>query len=258
MSATLSLSRDRKVSPMSKLEKSGRYVPMVANAFGLPAGQLGSCPGATMACEGVCYAARTENTYKSAGALVRRNFDALKACGDNVWAMADLLDELVANFVAEHRKVEAKSGQAMPTVFRIHWDGDFYSVAYADAWARVIRAYPDVQFWAYTRSFVPACNVVPSLYGLENLALYISVDKYNEAWAEVILSLYPKVRPAILASTFEEGQERAVYLTGRKAPKCPENAKKVPLVDDSGEGACVSCGLCVFGRAPVLFSTSHK
>ncbi len=254
---TLSLSYDRKVSPSSALHKKG-YVPRIGNAFGLPAGTAGSCPGATLACEGVCYAARTENTYKAAGALVRRNFEALQACNGHVPATADLLDTLVADFLAEHRKVEARTGHTMAPVFRIHWDGDFFSVAYAEAWRRIILANPDVQFWAYTRSFLPNVNVIPTLHGLGNLALYISVDKFNEEWAKVILSLYPQVQAAVLDTTFEEGQERVQFLTGRKAPKCPENARKVPLVNDEGEGACVTCGLCVFGRAPVLFSTTKK
>lgn len=196
--------------------------------------------------------------YKGAGALVRRNYDALKSCGDDVSAMAGLLEDLIERFLLEHRKVEKHTAQTIAPVFRIHWDGDFYSVPYAEAWAKVIKGHPEIQFWVYTRSFIPECNVIPVLSGIDNLALYISVDEFNEKYAEAILSSYMDVRPAILTKTYAEGQEKVQQLIGRKAPKCPENAKKVPLVNDKGEGACVTCGLCVYDRGPVLFATSKK
>lgn len=253
----LSLSYDRKVSPLSA-NQSKTWKPKIGNSFGLPAGTAGSCPGATPACETICYAARTEKMYKGAGALVRRNYEALLACDGDVGKMTDLLDTLVATFMVEHRKVEKKQAKVIPPVFRIHWDGDFFSVPYAEAWARVINGHPEIQFWVYTRSFIPECNVIPTLHGIKNLTLYISVDEYNEKYAKDILTQYPGVQPAILDKTYAEGQERVQKLIDRKSPVCPENAKRVPLVNAEGEGACVTCGLCIYGRAPVLFATTKK
>lgn len=255
----LKLSNDRKVSPLSKFAKAAqRWEPEVPNAFGLPAGPQGSCPGATDVCASVCYAARTERVFTSASRLVNHNLAALQACGDDIDAMAALLGDAVATFKAKAAKVSKLRGVDVPLVFRIHWDGDFFSTAYAQAWRKVILANADVQFWAYTRSFVPSCNVVPDLHDVPNLALYLSVDSANQAWAGVILGLYPTVKAAVMAETFDQGQEAMVALRGRRAPKCPENAQKVGLVNDSGQGACVTCGLCVEGRRDVLFSTTNK
>ncbi len=250
---TLTLSRDRKVSPRSRWSNANqRWEPVSANSFGLPA--VISCPGATDQCRAVCYAARTERTFTSAGRLVSRNWEALQACGDNVDAMASLLRATIDAWELEHNKRSPDAAK----VFRIHWDGDFYSIPYAEAWRRVILATPHVRYWAYTRSFVPACDVVPTLATLPNLALYLSVDRYNVAWADVVTALYPTVRVATMADTFADAADLSVALRDRNAPACPENAKRVPLVDDDGTGACVTCGLCVNGRADVRFSISHK
>ncbi len=45
--------------------------------------------------------------------------------------------------------------------------------------------------------------------------------------------------------------------TGKPGAKCPENAKRIPLISTNGS-ACVSCGLCVFGKADVRFSATKK
>ena len=39
-------------------------------------------------------------------------------------------------------------------LFRIHWDGDFFSDLYAAAWKETILANPDVQFWVDRKSVV--------------------------------------------------------------------------------------------------------
>ena len=112
----------------------------------------------------------------------------------------------------------------------------------------------DVQFWAYTRSFHGRVDVVPTLSVVPNLSLYLSVDSENVKHAE----RYPTIPHAILAETFSDAQVTSVSLSGRRSPKCPENARKVPLVGSDGRGACVACGLCVHGRSSVLFSISKS
>lgn len=251
----LKLSNDRKVSPVSKWAKAAeRFEPEVPNAFGLPAGPEGSCPGATDLCRKVCYAAATERRYTSASKLVEHNLAELQAAG-TVDGMVELLDNMIGRYIAACERIERLRKRSVQRLFRIHWDGDFFSVDYAEAWRIVMLRHPDVQFWAYTRSFVPACNVVPTLHDVPNLSLYLSVDAHNEAWANVMVNIYG-VRLAVMADTFDDAQGRMVELRGKRAPKCPENARKVPLVNDKGEGACVTCGLCIFGRQDVLFSTS--
>ena len=155
---------------------------------------------------------------------------------------------------AGHAKAERRHGRTLPLTFRIHWDGDFYSVAYAKAWAQVIRANPDITFWAYTRSFVGRVNVVPVLAGIPNLALYLSADVHNAAAARRVADAHPSVRIAWCGATWDEARTVADTVGELPGVRCPENTRKVPLVSDDGRGACDTCGLCVHGRKNIQFS----
>jgi len=96
------------------------------------------------------------------------------------------------------------------------------------------------------------------LADLPNLALFLSVDCDNRDVAAAVAAEFPSVRLAFMDTTFEQAQAVSVSIRSRRSPLCPENAGRAPLVNGSGVGACVSCGLCVSGRRDVLFSTSHK
>lgn len=254
----LKMSRDRKVSPLSRWAPAARrWEPMVANSFGLAAGPEASCPGATEFCKG-CYAMRTEKAFPSAGRLVAGNLSALRECGSNVSAMVELLRGVVDGFVAECEKVERKTGRTIPRVYRIHWDGDFYSRPYAAAWAALAREYPDVQFWLYTRSYGPVVDVIDLLAGIANVAVYLSVDAGNFEAARDVKAAHPSVKLAFCAETWEETEVLAGKFEGeRRGPRCPELTGRMPMVDAEGVGACVTCGLCVWGRNNVRFAVKH-
>lgn len=250
----LKLSNDRKVSPLSRWATGAkRYEPMVPNSFGLPAGPDASCPGATEFCTG-CYAVNIERAFPSVARLTAHNFELLKACGSNVSAMAALLSEAVGRFDAQRLKVEKRTGKPVPAVFRIHWDGDFYSAQYAAAWAQVIREFGHVQFWCYTRSFF----AVGMLANLDNLSLYLSVDEFNAAEGQATHEAFPWTRLALCAQDFDSAEVLARKVSGRNAPKCPEQTGRYALVNaETGQGACVECGLCVKGVNNVRFSVDH-
>lgn len=243
----LKLSTSRKVSPWADPKKGSK----VKNCFSLPAGRNGSCPGATDLCDpaagGYCYAGRDEKRFPSVNALVTRNLKLLKAAG-TVAGMVTLLDAAVTEFVTFATKRD------LPLVFRIHEDGDFFSRDYAKAWAEVITRHPDVQFWAYTRSWAGKVVVTDILAGIDNLALYVSVDAANIDQARPLVAGWQAagILPAI-ASEAEGIQDVSVSLQGRRAPVCPEIAGKLPLVNEDGVGACVACGMCIDGKAPVNF-----
>lgn len=248
----LHLSKDRKVSPRGIYQENfrdgaGRWIPTIPNSFGLPAGD--SCPGRTPFCKS-CYAVISEQAER-VGDAVRRNLELLQEAG-TVHAMTELLGEMMSRYleVADRKKIAAKD-----RIFRIHWDGDFFSIDYAKAWVRVIRATPQVQFWAYTRSFVHPVNVVPVLEGVDNLELYLSADEWNIEYARSVVDEFPSVHLAICTADYRTGRALA---GDRKAIVCPENAERMPLMSKDGRGACVDCRLCVVGRADVLFSTSHR
>jgi hypothetical protein len=249
--ATLRRSADRKVtnlpSPNGKTAK-------IANSFGLPAGHAYSCPGATATCERVCYAGKLEKLYKGLREVLTGNLDALT--GQDRAGMAELLGAMINSFRGDCERAEAR-GASAPRDFRIHWDGDFFSLAYAEAWADVIRANPDIRFWVYTRSFDPASlDVLPALADLANLSLYLSVDHDNLAAAKAARQRHPWVRWAYLAETFATGREDLAALPGKRYP-CPENGRRIPLISEKGS-ACLRCGICPSGRGDVVFSIAKR
>ena len=248
----LMLSRDRKVSPISRRRiwhGSTMWVPSIRNSFGLPAGT--SCPGMTEFCKD-CYAVPTERQWPGVNDGMRRNYDLLIEAG-GVDGMEALLDEAMDRYNKQWRRAGLSYKQR---VFRIHWDGDFFSLEYAEAWARVIAKHGEVRFWAYTRSFVDPVNVVPVLAELDNLSLYLSTDEYNVQAAYDIAAAYPQITLALCATDYRSGRRLA---EGRPMPPvvCPENKGDMPLVTE-GVGACVDCQLCVVGKRDVIFSTTHR
>lgn len=233
---TLRRSHDRKVSVHHG--KGG------GNSFGLPAGL--SCPGMTKVCDKVCYAKKIERMpyLKAVRVNLAHNWDSLQVSRD---AMVRLLDEMISNFVSEC------NAKGMDKKFRIHWDGDFFSTDYAIAWATVISVHPDVQFWAYTRSF----DFVGHFFGLSNLSLYLSVDSENIQSAKVTRRAFPFVRWAYLDTTMAMAADVVKDEYGRPGAACPENLGRIPLIVGK-KGACVSCDLCVTGKADVRFAVLKK
>lgn len=234
-------SKDRKVANL--VNNAGKQ-PLIANAFGLPSGKAFSCPGATSVCETICYAGRLEKVFKGIRDVITSNYEQLIAT--DTLGMIALIDEMIQDFKQECEKRNAEK------LFRIHWDGDFFSEDYARAWQFVIRMNPDVQFWVYTRSDF----AVPILTGIPNLALYFSADSANKTLAWEMKRKYG-VKLAYLAKDFATGKADFNEQQEKSAVPCPENNKKLPLISEKGS-ACVVCSQCVFARNDILFSASKK
>ncbi|MGY1701426.1 GP88 family protein [Geodermatophilus sp. SYSU D00766] len=241
------------VRKITNLPSSNGKSPRIANSFGLPAGPEHSCPGATATCERVCYSAQAER-YTTVREMLFKNLRAL--IDRDRAGMAELLADMIDGFrgdCARARRAEA----VVPLDFRIHWDGDFFSYAYAEAWADTIRENPDIRFWVYTRSFDPIrLDVLPALAGLPNLTLYLSADPDNLSAATAALERHPWANLAYLADTFARGAADLAGVPRRRYP-CPENAGRIPLITDKGS-ACVRCGICLDGRGDVLFSFTKR
>lgn len=246
----LRLSGDRKVTNL--VSPNGKTAAG-KNAFGLPSGKAFSCPGATSFCESICYAGKLEKIYKGVSNILVHNWNALKDA--NYYDMADMLFVMIQEFISATDKQVSK-GKTPTNDFRIHWDGDFFSRDYAQAWAHVIRLFPQVTFWVYTRSFTDECFVIDILAGIPNLRLYLSADPVNIALANKVAGDYPGVLIATVADTFAEARETIVDQS-RKGYNCPENDRRVPLIDKKGS-ACIRCGVCPSGRGDVFFSVKKK
>ena len=147
MISTLERSNDRKVANAVKVSAKGVASPRIKNAWGMLAGPNGSCTDATEFCIEHCYAGEesngSEKIFPSVKALVTRNYEAMRDA--TLDEQVIMLGTMIDDFSAECEKYSA------PKLFRIHWDGDFFSATYTAAWAQVIKAHAEVQFWAYTR-----------------------------------------------------------------------------------------------------------
>jgi len=242
ISPMLKRSNDRKVTNL--VSKNGK-TPAIANTFGLPAGKAFSCPGATSICESVCYAGKLEKLYKGVKDVLMHNWNLLKDADEST--MVDLLENMINDFRKDCEKKNAK------LLFRIHWDGDFFNDTYARAWQYVILNNSDIQFWVYTR--VKSAALI--LDNIANLSLYYSTDDENKDIAHDLRKTGTKIRLAYLGKTFGITESTMKELTGKPGAKCPENNKSIPLISANGS-ACVSCGLCVYGKADIRFSASKK
>ena len=234
-------SKDRKVT--NAVSPNGKTAT-IANTFGLPAGKAYSCPGATSICESVCYAGKLEKLFKGVKTNLLHNWELLRNA--DYETMVTLLNEMIVDFKKDCAKKNA------PLLFRIHWDGDFFNDTYAYAWKQVIMDHSTIQFWVYTR--VESAALM--LKDIPNLSLYYSTDSENKAIG-IGLKTEHGIRLAYLAKNFELGQADMKALTSKPGAKCPENAKRIPLISNAGS-ACVSCGLCVYSKADIVFSATKK
>jgi hypothetical protein len=234
-------SKDRKVT--NAVSPNGK-TPTIANTFGLPAGKNYSCPGATSVCENVCYAGKLEKVFPTVKKNLLHNWELLKDADSDT--MVSLLSEMIDEFIKDCDKRNAQK------LFRIHWDGDFFNDTYTNAWKTVILNNTSIQFWVYTR--VKSAALI--LNGIDNLSLYYSTDSENVKIG-VDLKNNNGIRLAYLAKNFAVGQADMKEMIGKVGAKCPENNKQIPLISTKGS-ACVSCSLCVYSKADIVFSSSKK
>ena len=249
------LSTDRKTTVYATPKPSGG--PMGAtpdgNSFGLPVGRKGSCKDATEWCEAVCYA---DLPYPSVQNLLDHNWQVYKRNSRSVPRLAHLLIEVVE----ESKRLADKRG--VKHVFRWFWAGDIPSRTFAKAMSVVHGVFPDTDFWAYTRNF-DAVGHLPDVYG--NLAVYLSVDPFNVGKALKCWDVFGEregynLNLAFCADTWEETEQLAAQFSDvRKGPRCPELVGKMPLIswdeNGKGQGACVTCNMCVTGVNNVRFAS---
>lgn len=235
----LKRSNDRKVT--NRVTANGEQSAM-QNTFGLPSGKAYSCRGETPTCKRVCYAGRLEKMYPNVRALLLHNWLLLKDADYNT--MVSLLDDMIQSFNKDCAKYPS-----VDKIFRIHWDGDFFSDEYTVAWATVIYRHPTVQFWVYTR--VESSAII--LKNIPNLSLYYSTDRDNESIGISLRAIGIKL--AYLEDTFETGGIRLKVITGKVGAMCPENKGVIPLISTLGS-ACGLCRLCVDNRTDIRFSIS--
>jgi hypothetical protein len=149
--------------------------------FGIPAYRSSSgfntCPKAG-ACAVGCYA--TMGAYRFSN--VARAFEERLT--------ATLAPEFSARMVAE---IKARRVERL----RIHDSGDFYSAEYVAKWFDVMRACPDVAFYAYTKQVVlfkalttqnavpPNFTLIYSFGGTEDKKIDVKTDRHSWVFSSV-------------------------------------------------------------------------
>ena len=142
----------------AKLLKSskGKYRVL---GFGIPADhnfshkgeKRNTCPQA-LACKAVCYA--KQGRYAMPNVIQARKHN-LKL---------SLRPTFVKHIIADLNQMVVKSKVCRKpyNVVRLHDSGDFYSQEYLNAWATVAATFPDVIFYAYTKSLHLDMSAIPS------------------------------------------------------------------------------------------------
>lgn len=183
-------------------QKGNRKLPKDIAIFNLP--HLVTCPGATADCKRYCYARKAENLYK--GVLPYR-FKNFAISQENGFANE------VCKELAKMKNIRA---------VRIHESGDFYNQKYVNAWTKVAKTFPHLQFTFYTKSF--HLFDFSKIRALPNVTAFASVD--------------PTTPKEVLAEA--EGWEKATVI-GKNSPAlagfftCP--------------GSCKSCSHCYTVKA---------
>lgn len=254
----LELSANRKICSVIKQAEAGPvavrnigiyYYPADANSFGITSGE--TCPGKTGYCEVDCYADDCR-LFSGTPQKLARNLELLRQ-QESLDGIIDMLRGLMSDYSEQADKLDIKK-----RVFRIHWSGDFFSNDYARAWRKVMQENPDIRFLVYTRSFCEDVNVLPILTGIDNLELYLSVDKYNVDVAAGAIKSSPDARVSYLVDYQEEADDLRIRMgrdDGHRAYACPEvmlgrdGNRVLPLISEKG-GACSVCRYCLVNRGP--------
>lgn len=225
-----------KLSNNSKTKFSKQHKNTFGLLHGLPS-TGGTCIGATCGKGGcldtrdglkrkTCYVEKITQIYKQVGQVLTENTEKLREHTKE--EMVSVIRKTVTEFVSKSKPDEL--------FFRLHWAGDFFSEDYTKAWADIIKEFPAVTFWVYTRSN----ETVHHLFGIDNLTVYLSCDPVN---FDTMLKIFeankdanPRLGMAWLGNT---APDPAIH----RWVKCPEITGKVKNTVDGG--ACSKCRLCV-------------
>ncbi len=207
------------------------------NTFGLMYGREatgGTCPGSTLGGGGclevklgrklhTCYMSKVTAIYPQVKASLEANTAML--IGKPQVELEEILDNTVKEFI--------KKNKGDKLFFRLHYSGDFFSEEYTKAWKQVMLRFPQVQFWAYTRSLW----AVQFLRDIPNLTLFISVDPVNQKLA---FAIYEKNKDQTNIGLAWMGNTSPPEY---KFVKCPETSGVIK--NEKDKGACSKCRLCV-------------
>lgn len=198
--------------------------------YGGAGGSMGTCPGATIQCESVCYAKRIAGPVQDVYA---------KNAGNDVPPIPE----------------QAK-------LLRIHVSGDFDSNHYIGNWITRLEERPDVTAWAFTHSWrVPELvHSLEMLRKLPNLQLFASMDPgvvgdppagWRRAWNLGGGKLPYETRLSLERKPIYQGEEDGceVYKVGPLLTTAPDGVNSYVCPEETGRRKdCLNCGYCFEGK----------
>ena len=200
-----------------------------------------SCPGSTDLCRKICYACRGAYVFRSVQESHSRNW---KFSGSSHFVSS------MIGFI-RHRKVQ---------LVRIHAAGDFDKASYVRRWRDIIKASPQTQFYAYTRSWRKTGLTPPGLIEsirdlsrLPNLRLWLSCDHETGEPPR-----WPRCPTCWLADNDQRAPDYPVDLVFRNVPEGPlrffgEQLSQICPYEMGFAQMKVSCETC-----RICFDTGRK
>jgi len=188
-----------------------------------------SCPKETETCRALCYAKHGFFLMRSTAEAHKRNLTMSKR----------------ATFAP---KMIAYLKTSRVTCVRIHAAGDFYDVHYIRKWHQIMSALPNIQFYAYTRSWQDAVMLrsLVRLTQLPNFKLWYSCDRssgrppvtYRVNWAYLAVDDLDK--PDYACDLIFRARRNTVHKRINGVLVCPvENG-----VAAKSKITCTTCGVC--------------
>lgn len=148
-----------------KISFGNKKLPKDTMIFNLPA--VTTCPGKTDFCAKNCYALKAERMYKAV--LPARKHNAKLSTGKN---FVEMMCQVITRNAHKIKRV------------RIHESGDFYGQAYLSAWFSIASRFPEITFYAYTKSFDLDFTGKP-----KNFVLIASFDNSTTLKAKILYAI---------------------------------------------------------------------
>ena len=193
--------------------------------FSLP--PVASCPDSTE-CAITCYAVKSYELYK----------DAKLSWNNNFKLVINDLDAFKTLVINQLSKGKIKS-------LRIHASGDFYTIDYLNAWLEIIKQFPEIDFFAYTKAFQGSDLVKPS--NLNIIDSFVEVDgvKYlNYAEYEVIQKIRTATK-SIICPVTKGGYLKKLHRKNKDSVQYQKGLKLSKMT-------CSECKFCIT-KTNVLF-----
>lgn len=194
----------------------------------------GTCPKATSGKGGclyaknengtpTCYAFKVKRLYPNASKTLQYNTDLVE--NSTYEELVDICRNTIIKFLLHNNGKDQ--------FFRHFYSGDWHREKFVDAWCKIMREWPTVQFWGYTRSW----HFLPKLAEVSNMASYLSLDPQNVKEVMAAYEPYRGYHNVALAAMGDvpEGIDE-------KFIACPEITNK--HLKSGTTVNCVNCKLC--------------